>query len=73
MKRRMLIAAIVVVMAAISVVPAAAQGAPGGWYPGVYDRGPRPHAMGTAWGSLYIVVRGGTLFSIGLRFGLYGQ
>ena len=73
MKRMMLIAAIVVVMAAISVVPAVAQGAPGGWYPGVYDRGPRPHAMGTAWGSLYIVVRGGTLFSIGLRFGLYGQ
>ena len=71
MKRIMLIAAIVVVMAAISVVPAAAQGAPGAWYTGVYDRGPRPHAMGTTWGNLYYVVRGDTLFSIGQRFGLY--
>jgi hypothetical protein len=70
MKRMMLIAAIVVVMAAISVVPAVAQGAPGASYPGVYDRGPRPHARGTVWGNLYYVVRGDTLFSIGLRFGL---
>jgi LysM repeat protein len=71
MKRMMLIAAIVVVMAAISVVPAVAHGAQGVPYPGVYDRGPRPHAMGTAWGNLYYVVRGDTLYSIGLRFGLY--
>ncbi len=71
MKRTMLIAAIVIVMAAISVVPAAAQGAPCGWCVGVYDRGPRPHAMGTTWGNLYYVVHGDTLFSIGQRFGLY--
>jgi hypothetical protein len=71
MKRMMLIAAIVIVMAAISVVPAAAQGAPNRWVTGVYDRGPRPHAMGTTWGNLYYVVRGDTLFSIGQRFGLY--
>ena len=70
MKRMMLIAAIAVVMAAISVIPAVAQGAPGGWYLGVYDRGPRPHAVGTVWGSLYYVVRGDTLYSIGSRFGL---
>ena len=71
MKRMMLIAVIVVVMAAMSVAPAVAQGAPGGWVTGVYDRGPRPHAMGTVWGNLYYVVRGDTLFSIGQRFGLY--
>jgi LysM repeat protein len=71
MKRFILITAIVVVMAAVSVVPAVAQGAPGGWYTGVYDRGARPHAMGTVWGNLYYVVRGDTLFSIGQRFGLY--
>ncbi len=71
MKRIMLIAMIVVVMAAVSVVPAVAQGAPGRWNTSVYDRGARAHAMGTVWGNLYYVVRGDTLFSIGLRFGLY--
>jgi hypothetical protein len=42
-------------------------------YPVVYDRGPRPHAMGTVWGNLYYVVRGDTLYSIGARFGLPWQ
>jgi LysM repeat protein len=38
--------------------------------PGVYDRGPRPHAMGTVSGSYYTVAAGDTFYSIGLRFGL---
>ena len=63
--------AIVIVMAAISVVPAAARGAHVGGVSVSTIRGPRPHAMGTTWGNLYYVVHGDTLFSIGQRFGLY--
>ncbi len=70
MRRLILIAMTMVVIATASVIPAAAQGGTAWWTPGIFDRGPRPHAMGTVWGNLYYVVRGDTLFSIGLRFGL---
>ena len=39
----------------------------------VYDRGPRPHAMGTVNGPYYTVVAGDTLYSIAQRFGLNYQ
>jgi LysM repeat protein len=37
---------------------------------GVYDRGPRTHAMGTVDGQFYTVAAGDTLYSISQRFGL---
>lgn len=36
----------------------------------VYDRGPRPHAMGTVSGQYYTIAAGDTLYSVGQRFGL---
>lgn len=36
----------------------------------VYDRGPRPHAMGPVSGQFYTIVAGDTLYSVGQRFGL---
>ncbi len=40
---------------------------------GVFDRGPRVHAMGSVYGNMYVVVLGDTSFSIGQRFGISAE